>query len=484
MHKRALLAVTTNARPRKMLFWLAPLLPVLSPGADAAPIEVMLAPKAIVDQTGGSAGNVASLAVQDQSGTQDNPAKYVLFSTPSTVYQGYRRYVVPKTISPRWIVSLRIRANYFGPAKAGQQWSWQGYDWTRKTWVKIGDNAAAVANQWTTLNFTAMSAARLVNSNGELRLQLLSNNAANNAKLDYEAVTVKYNNPGGPAIAGCPLLPKNNIWNRRVDDLPVHPRSAQWINAIGRYSGFHMDFGSGKWDGGPIGIPYNIVSAKRVKFYNVDFYYPDESDPGPYPIPGQPLIEWGGDHHLLSVDTDHCRLYEIYDASRQNGQWSGGSGAIWNLTSNALRPAGWTSADAAGLPILPGLVAYDEVRFGEIKHALRFTANCTGGYIWPARHKAPSGSCNNPPPMGARFRLKASYDISGFSPPMQVILKAMQTYGIMLSDNGSDWYVSGAPDERWNNDMLHELDVLTGDAFEAVDVSGVMIDVDSGEAIP
>jgi hypothetical protein len=265
-----------------------------------------------------------------------------------------------------------------------------------------------------------------------------------------------------------------------VDTLPIHPMSEAWIDSIGRDEGFHMDFGSGTWDGGPIGIPYNVVSGSSVPQYTVEFYYPDESDAGPYPIPENPLIEYGSDHHILTVDTDTCTLYEIYDASFDGGKWSGGSGAIWDLNSNALRPEAWTSADAAGLPILPGLVRYDEIVAGEINHALRFTAEETAGYIWPARHLT-SEPQNGIPPMGARFRLKTDYDISSFSPEMQVILQAMKTYGIVLADNGSNWYVSGAPDERWDNDMLHLLDVLTGNDFEAVDTSLLMVDPNSGE---
>jgi hypothetical protein len=274
-----------------------------------------------------------------------------------------------------------------------------------------------------------------------------------------------------PSIAGCQVFPLDNPWNLRIDNLPIHPRSDQWIDTIGRSTGFHMDFGSGTWNGGQIGIPYNIVDGSVPKV-PVSFYYSSESDPGPYPIPASPLIEYGSDHHILILEKSSCTLYEIYDASYSSNSWSGGSGAIWNLNSNALRPEGWTSADAAGLPILPGLARYDEIIDGEIRHALRFTASSTNGYIWPARHL----TSNDPaalhiPPMGARFRLKAAFNISGFPPELQIVLRAMKNYGIILADNGSDWYISGVPDERWNNDMLHLLDVLTGDSFEAVDSS-------------
>lgn len=284
----------------------------------------------------------------------------------------------------------------------------------------------------------------------------------------------------GPMIANCPIFPADNFWNTPVDQLPVHPNSEQWIRSIGENEPFHMDFGSGTWDGGPIGIPYNIVAISSTEIFVPDFYYADESDLGAYPIPQNPLIEWGRDHHLLLIDQDTCTLSEIYDASFDGQNWAGGSGAMWNLTDNQLRPETWTSADAAGLPIFPGLARYDEIAAGAIKHALRFTAEETAGYIWPARHQT-SDPRPGVPPMGARFRLKAEYDISGFPPEMQVILQAMKTYGIVLADNGSNWYVSGAPDERWDNDMLHLLDVLTGRDFEAVDTSVLMIDVNSAK---
>ena len=289
----------------------------------------------------------------------------------------------------------------------------------------------------------------------------------------------------------CPLFPVDNIWNARIDNLPVHPLSDDYIDAIGREVTFHPDFGSGIWppeDGGPIGIPYVVVRADQPGIA-IDFYYPDESDPGPYPIPPHPPIEGGpdsdGDRHILIVQAETCLLYEVYDAHpRGDGGWDAGSGAIFDLRSNALRPEGWTSADAAGLPILPGLVRYDEVAAGAISHALRFTAFETQrAFVWPARHFASDLVDERFPPMGQRFRLRADYDLSGFDPPVQVILRAMQRYGIILADNGSPWYVSGAPDERWDNDILHQLDRLRGDDFEAVDVSALMRDPDSGQAM-
>jgi hypothetical protein len=293
----------------------------------------------------------------------------------------------------------------------------------------------------------------------------------------------------GPTLEGCPVFPENNIWNTSVADLPLDPQSSTFINTIGPTQGIHPDFGSGTWNGGPIGIPYNVVDGSQTEV-NISFEYTEENDPGPYPIPPNALIEGGsqsaGDRHVLVLDRDSCILYELFSAyPQQNGTWQTGSGAVYDLNSNALRPAGWTSADAAGLPILPGLVRYDEVAAGEIRHALRFTAAQTRSeYVWPARHEASSLTGAQIPPMGQRFRLKAGFDISRFSAPVRVILQAMKTYGLILADNGSAWYISGAPDSRWDNDLLvSELAQVKGSDFEAVDVSSLMVDPDSGLAI-
>ena len=295
-----------------------------------------------------------------------------------------------------------------------------------------------------------------------------------------------------PQVAGCDIFPGDNIWNTPVDTLPVHPNSANYIAAIGGNDTLHADFGSGVWPPGsdsPIGIPF-ITAPGSQPGVAVTFDYADESDPGPYPIPANAPIEGGpngdGDRHVIVLDRSNCLLYEMFDAWPQpGGSWTAGSGAIFDLNSHALRPDGWTSADAAGLPILPGLIRYDEVAGGEIRHAIRFTAPQTQkAHIWPARHDASSLTGVNYPPMGLRLRLRADYDISGFPPEVQIILQAFKTYGLILADNGSSWYISGAPDERWDNDILHELDVVRGADFEAVDVSGLMVDPDSGQAVP
>ena len=295
------------------------------------------------------------------------------------------------------------------------------------------------------------------------------------------------NASASPTIAGCPIFTDDNIWNTPIDTLPVDPHSQNYIATIGSGKGLHADFGSGTWDGGPIGIPYTIVSGSQAKV-SVIFDYADESDPGPYPVPPDALIEGGpqstGDRHVLIVDKDNCLLYELYSAYPQaNGTWQAGSGAVFNLRSNVLRPLSWTSADAAGLPILPGLVRYDEVASGEIRHAVRFTAPQTRNtFIWPARHYASSLTGQQYPPMGQRFRLKATFDISGFSNDAQVILRALKKFGMILADNGSSWFISGVPDQRWNNDVLHELNSVSGSDFEAIDESSLMISPDSGQA--
>lgn len=292
---------------------------------------------------------------------------------------------------------------------------------------------------------------------------------------------------GGPNLAGCPILPPDHIWNVPIDALPVDANSEAYIDSMGRDVVLHPDFGSGEWEGGPIGIPFTVADATTPRT-TVSFEYADESDAGPYPIPANAPIEGGpnsdGDRHILIVETSECKLYELYAAYPQgNNSWQAGSGAIWDLRDYALRPDEWTSADAAGLPILPGLVRYDEVAAGEIKHALRFTVeNTRAEFIWPAKHQASDSDDPNLPPMGQRFRLKASFDISPYPREAQIILRAMQVYGLILADNGSNWFISGAPDERWNNDELGDsLRAITGDNFEAVDVSGLRVDEGSGK---
>ena len=276
-----------------------------------------------------------------------------------------------------------------------------------------------------------------------------------------------------PPAPGCPIFPANNPWNERVDTLPVAANSAQLIASIGLDTGLHPDFGSGLYDGERIGIPFDVVS-KATPRSHVTFDYSDESDHVAYPIPKTVHIEGGSDRHALLVDKSSCRLYELFDLTRTSSGWHAGSGATWNLRSNALRPAGWTSADAAGLPIFPGLARYDEVARGVIDHALRFTAERTRrAYVYPARHYASSSNDPSLPPMGLRVRLKASVDISGFPRQARIVLQALKTYGMILADNGSNWYISGAPDPRWSNDALHTIDRITGSDFEVVDTSSL-----------
>jgi hypothetical protein len=273
------------------------------------------------------------------------------------------------------------------------------------------------------------------------------------------------------------VFPASSAWNQRVDALPVAADSARLVQSIGLTAGMHADFGSGLYEGRPIGIPFDVVSHATPRS-RVSFDYADESDRVPYPIPKAVHIEGGrssdGDRHALLLDRDACKLYELYALYPRGGGWHAGSGALWNLRSNALRPAGWTSADAAGLPIFPGLARYDEVARGVIDHALRFTAPRTRkAYVYPARHYASSSDDPSLPPMGLRVRLKADVDISGFPRQARVVLQALKTYGMILADNGSSWYVSGAPNPKWSNDDLHSLGRITGADFEVVDTSSL-----------
>lgn len=290
------------------------------------------------------------------------------------------------------------------------------------------------------------------------------------------ASTLKVGLGSGASLGGKRVFPSDNPWNQKVDTAAVDPNSDALIASIS--GNLHADFGA-NWDGGPFGIPYIVVkgSQKKVK---VTFAYADESDKGPYPIPKNAPIEGGskstGDRHVIVLDRDHWKLYELYDAHPKSGgkSWTAGSGAIFNLKSNKLRPAGWTSADAAGLPIFPGLVRYDEVKAGRITHALRFTvADTRRAYVAPARHYASSDTDPNLPPMGMRVRLKADYDISGFPTQARVVLQAMKTYGMIVADNGSNWFVSGAPSSHWKDDALNTLKTVPGSAFEVVAMGDV-----------
>jgi hypothetical protein len=282
-----------------------------------------------------------------------------------------------------------------------------------------------------------------------------------------------------PSIAGCPVFPATSVWNKPVDKLSVANDSTQIIRSIGVDVGVHADFGSGLYDGSRIGIPYVVVHGAKTPKSRLAFDYADESDKGPYPIPagvpieGAPAPANDGDRHALIVDRDTCKLYELYALRRENSRWAAGSGAVWSLRSNALRPTTWTSADAAGLPILPGLARWEgDASTGRIRHALRFTVSRTrNAFIYPARHSASSSTDSTLPPMGLRVRLKAGVDISKLPPQARIVAQAMKTYGMIVADNGSSWYVTGAPSPKWSNDQLHALGGLTGADFEVVDTS-------------
>lgn len=273
----------------------------------------------------------------------------------------------------------------------------------------------------------------------------------------------------------CQVFPHDNPWNQRVDQAPVRANSEAMIRTIGLDERLHADFGSGRYQGRPIGIPYTTVS-RRQKRVRIVFEYASESDRGPYPIPRDAPIEGGrsadGDRHVIVVDRDRCKLYELFAAYPRSGgrSWRAGSGAIWSLRSNRLRPEGWTSADAAGLPILPGLARHEEVRRGRIDHALRFTVSRSRrAFVYPARHFASSLTDPDLPAMGQRLRLKASFDLSSHPPQSRVVLRALKEYGMIVADNGSDWFVSGAPSSGWDNDDLRSLRGVSGADFEVVD---------------
>ena len=285
----------------------------------------------------------------------------------------------------------------------------------------------------------------------------------------------------GASLHGKQLFPSDNAWNEDVSNAEVDPNSANLIAGMGLNVGLHPDFGT-VWNGAPNGIPYIVVAGNQTPVPINFTAFGSQSDPGPYPVPANAPIEGGpnatGDRHVIVIDRDNWKLYELYRAFPINNgaSWNADSGAIFDLNSNALRPAGWTSADAAGLPIFPGLVRYDEVfEQQEIKHALCFTAQITRrAYVHPARHWASTNTSVDRPPMGMRVRLKASVNISGYSPYVQVILRALKKYGMILADNGSNWFISGAPDPRWNDDDLSTLKGIKGSDFEVIKMTNIV----------
>jgi hypothetical protein len=283
--------------------------------------------------------------------------------------------------------------------------------------------------------------------------------------------------PANRDLTGVQVFPPDNPWNTDISKLPVHPRSDVFINSIGREKNLHPDFGS-FYQGRPSGIPYVVIRGDQPRV-PLTYSYGGESDPGPYPVPDDAPVEGGpdarGDRHVLVIDRDNHRLYELYKAYKVPGGWKAGSGAIFDLSANRLRPKGWTSADAAGLPIFPGLVRYDEVvEKGELTHAVRFTCERTQrGFISPARHFASSSNDPNLPPMGLRLRLKADYDVSGFPEHVQVILRGLKKYGMLLADNGGDWFITGAPDPRWNDEELGAIKRVKGKDLEVVETGQI-----------
>jgi hypothetical protein len=286
--------------------------------------------------------------------------------------------------------------------------------------------------------------------------------------------------PVGPS--GCPLFPADNAWHADVSGLPIDPRSTAWLSAMGGPARrIHPDFGPAGSGEQPYGIPYTVVDGSHAKV-TVAFDYGDESDPGPYPFGPDIPIEGGSDRHALIVDRDRCLLYELYAAHWDASRPTAGSGAVFDLASNRLRPAGWTSADAAGLPILAGLLRRDEVAAGDVDHALRVTASRTDrSYLWPARHQAGAASDPGLPPMGARFRLRAGFDLSPYRADTRVVLRAMQRYGLIVADNGSDWYFTGTSEPGWDTGLLDDLKRVPAGAFEAVDTASLEADPDSGQ---
>jgi hypothetical protein len=392
----------------------------------------------------------------------DDRTRVMLFATNVTLLPGDDASAFTSEAQDASLRRYPLTVEHVGPV--------EGFPWLTEIVVRLNDNLGDVGDVLVGITFHGAASNRVRIGIGHV----------GGGPPDDPTASIPDLGPGA-SLHGKQVLPPDNAWNQDISAAPVDPNSDNLISSIGLNAGLHPDFGT-VYNGAPNGIPY-IVVAGNQSLVPLNFtVYGDESDPGPYPVPPNAPIEGGpsstGDRHVLVIDRDNWKLYELgYAFPINNGvSWDANCGAVFDLNSNALRPAGWTSADAAGLPIFPGLVRYDEVyEQGEIPHAVRFTAQFTRrAYVHPARHFASSDTSVNRPPMGMRVRLKASFNIAGFSPRMQVILRALKRYGMILADNGSNWFISGAPDPRWDDDELSTLKTIQGSNFEVVQMGTIV----------
>ncbi len=392
----------------------------------------------------------------------DNRTRVMLFATNVTLLPGDDASAFTAEAQDANLQRYPLTVEHVGPV--------EGFPWLTEIVVRLNDNLGDVGDVLVGITFHGAASNRVRIGIGHV----------GGGPPDDTPAPIPDLGPGA-SLHGKQVFPPDNAWNQDISAAPVDPNSDNLISSIGPNVGLHPDFGT-VYNGAPNGIPY-IVVAGNQSLVPINFTaYGDESDPGPYPIPPNAPIEGGpsstGDRHVLVIDRDSWKLYELgYTFPINNGlSWDANCGAVFDLNSNALRPTGWTSADAAGLPIFPGLVRYDEVyEQGEIRHAVRFTAQFTRrAYVHPARHFASSDTSVNRPPMGMRVRLKASFNIAGFSPRMQVVLRALKRYGMILADNGSNWFISGAPDPRWDDDELSTLKTIKGSNFEVVQMGTIV----------
>lgn len=462
-----------------------------APGATYASNLSSLAPSSVANLAGygSTSGDIASLAALDETGSDDTPANYVQLVHSSKPYRANFTFTLPNdgSVHRYAVQGFSLKANMRVPS-TGQTWTFMLYNWKTHRYTKLGKPVKfSQANVWSTATITLVYKKKPMSdfvdpATRQIRAQIRGQNNKFSPALDFLAVVVTSPDVVQPAdqptIAGCTIFPADNVWNARVDMLPVLKTSNKYVTSLGKGTGLHPDF-----DAIGDGIPFNVADGVTppINFTEDMFTYGDESDLGDYPIPAGFKQEGGGDAHILTVDPSNCHLYELYAADINGASSTAGSGAVWDLSTNTMRPLGWTSADAAGLPILPGLVRYDEVASGHINHALRFTSSkIRNSYIWPASHMAKcNGGTTSPsvPPMGQRFRLKASYVIpASFDPQTKVVLTALKEYGMILADCGSTWYISGEPSLNWNDDnLVPQLRSVTGAQFEAVDVSSLKV---------